>query len=120
MSILLWLLLYCLIEMQMLALWALYHLHNVGDDFLIVVTGIKKGIVEVADIVVINKSDGDLVPAARRIQTEYTSALKFIRPKSKTWRPCVRIHFIVLISNLLMLIFRVNCCKFIFKYALRN
>lgn len=55
-----------------------------GDEL----QGIKKGIVEVADIVVINKSDGDLIPAARRIQTEYTSALKFIRPKSKSWRPC--------------------------------
>jgi len=51
--------------------------------------GIKKGIVEVADIVVVNKSDGDLVPAARRIQTEYTSALKFVRPKTREWRPQV-------------------------------
>ena len=51
--------------------------------------GIKKGIVEVADVVVVNKSDGDLVPAARRIQTEYTSALKFVRPKTSCWRPQV-------------------------------
>lgn len=80
------------------------------EMILIFITGIKKGIVEVADIVVINKSDGDLVPAARRIQTEYTSALKFIRPKSKAWRPCVRTHFNIFIINLLMLIFRVNCC----------
>ena len=42
-----------------------------------------------ADIVVVNKSDGDLVPAARRIQMEYTSALKFVRPKSKHWKPLV-------------------------------
>jgi LAO/AO transport system kinase len=52
-------------------------------------SGIKKGIVEVADVVVVNKSDGDLVPAARRIQTEYLSALKFVRPKSRNWRPTV-------------------------------
>jgi LAO/AO transport system kinase len=51
------------------------------------VIGIKKGIVEVADLVIINKSDGELVPAARRIQTEYISALKFLRQKSKFWRP---------------------------------
>jgi putative protein kinase ArgK-like GTPase of G3E family len=51
------------------------------------VIGIKKGIVEVADLVIINKSDGELVPAARRIQAEYISALKFLRQKSKFWRP---------------------------------
>lgn len=51
--------------------------------------GIKKGIVEVADVVVVNKCDGDLVPAARRIQTEYASALKFVRPKTRQWRPQV-------------------------------
>jgi len=56
---------------------------------LIVGIGIKKGIVEVADVVVVNKCDGDLVPAARRIQTEYTSALKFVRPKTRHWRPQV-------------------------------
>lgn len=54
-----------------------------GDEL----QGIKKGIVEVADIVVINKSDGELVPAARRIQAEYISAMKFLRQKSKLWKP---------------------------------
>ena len=54
------------------------------------VLGIKKGIVEVADLVVVNKSDGDLIPAARRIQGEYISALKFARTRnSKVWRPKV-------------------------------
>ncbi|XP_041358675.1 methylmalonic aciduria type A homolog, mitochondrial-like [Gigantopelta aegis] len=56
-----------------------------GDEL----QAIKKGIIEVADIVVINKSDGDLVPAARRIKAEYTSALKFMRRRYKDWRPQV-------------------------------
>ncbi|XP_033743041.1 methylmalonic aciduria type A homolog, mitochondrial-like [Pecten maximus] len=56
-----------------------------GDEL----QGIKKGIVEMADLVVVNKSDGELVPAARRIKAEYTSALKFMRPKSPNWRPKV-------------------------------
>ncbi|ESO88474.1 hypothetical protein LOTGIDRAFT_193351 [Lottia gigantea] len=56
-----------------------------GDEL----QGIKKGIVEVADIVIVNKSDGDLIPAARRIQTEYISALKFMRKRSKVWKPKV-------------------------------
>ena len=54
------------------------------------IAGIKKGIVEVADLVVVNKSDGDLVAAARRIQSEYISALKFARTRqSKIWKPKV-------------------------------
>ncbi|WAR00830.1 MMAA-like protein, partial [Mya arenaria] len=48
---------------------------------------IKKGIVEVADIVIVNKSDGDLVPAARRIQMEYVSAVKYMRYRSSVWKP---------------------------------
>ncbi|KAK6172218.1 hypothetical protein SNE40_015930 [Patella caerulea] len=56
-----------------------------GDEL----QGIKKGIVEVADMVIVNKSDGDLVPAARRIQAEYISALKFMRTRSKVWKPKV-------------------------------
>ncbi|KAI8507660.1 hypothetical protein Bbelb_150400, partial [Branchiostoma belcheri] len=54
-----------------------------GDEL----QGLKKGIVEVADLVIVNKADGDLLPAARRIQAEYTSALKLIRPRSHVWRP---------------------------------
>ncbi|KAL4230522.1 hypothetical protein ACF0H5_010904 [Mactra antiquata] len=56
-----------------------------GDEL----QGIKKGIVEVADLVVVNKSDGDLVPAARRIQMEYTSAIKYMRKRSTVWKPQV-------------------------------
>lgn len=56
-----------------------------GDEL----QGIKRGIVELADLIVINKADGDLLPAARKIQAEYTSALKFSRKKSKIWKPRV-------------------------------
>lgn len=38
---------------------------------------------------VVNKADGDLVAAARRIQSEYVSALKFVRPRTQNWRPKV-------------------------------
>ena len=40
-------------------------------------------------MVVVNKSDGDLIPAARRIQMEYVSALKFIRGRHACWKPSV-------------------------------
>lgn len=39
---------------------------------------------------VVTKSDGDLVVPARRIQAEYTSALKLLRRQSKSWNPKVR------------------------------
>ena len=41
-------------------------------------------------MVVINKADGDLLPAARRIMGEYLSAVKFTRSKSSHWRTKVR------------------------------
>ncbi|XP_060249195.1 methylmalonic aciduria type A protein, mitochondrial isoform X2 [Meriones unguiculatus] len=56
-----------------------------GDEL----QGIKRGIIEMADLVVITKSDGDLVVPARRIQAEYVSALKLLRRRSEVWRPKV-------------------------------
>ncbi|XP_078719328.1 methylmalonic aciduria type A protein, mitochondrial isoform X2 [Lampetra fluviatilis] len=56
-----------------------------GDEL----QGIKRGIVEVADAVVVTKGDGDLLPQARHIQAEYTSALKFMRQRLPTWKPRV-------------------------------
>ncbi|XP_068125906.1 methylmalonic aciduria type A protein, mitochondrial [Hyperolius riggenbachi] len=56
-----------------------------GDEL----QGIKRGIVEMADLVVITKADGDLLIPARKIQTEYVSALKLLRKRSKIWKPQV-------------------------------
>uniref|UniRef100_A0A671KRF3 Metabolism of cobalamin associated A n=1 Tax=Sinocyclocheilus anshuiensis TaxID=1608454 RepID=A0A671KRF3_9TELE len=56
-----------------------------GDEL----QGIKRGIIEMADLVVVTKSDGELFVPARRIQAEYTSALKLLRKKSKVWKPKV-------------------------------
>lgn len=56
-----------------------------GDEL----QGIKRGIMELADLVVVNKADGDLVPAAKRAAMEYKAALHLMRPKSAHWRPDV-------------------------------
>lgn len=56
-----------------------------GDEL----QGIKRGIIERADLVVVTKSDGDLLVPARRIQAEYTSALKLLRRQSRLWNPKV-------------------------------
>ena len=57
-----------------------------GDEL----QGIKRGIVEQSDLIVVTKCDGDLVPAARRVAYEYMSALKYMRPLTKLWRPKVK------------------------------
>ncbi|KAF8561009.1 hypothetical protein P879_09670 [Paragonimus westermani] len=54
-----------------------------GDEY----QGIKRGIVEYADIVVVNKADGDLLAPAHRIAIEYNSALKYQRRRRPNWRP---------------------------------
>ena len=56
-----------------------------GDEL----QGIKKGIVELADAIVVNKADGDLKAAADRAMREYKSALHLLRPASERWSPPV-------------------------------
>ena len=56
-----------------------------GDEL----QGIKKGIVELADIVVGNKADGDLAAAAGRAAAEYRAAIHMLRPARAGWTPPV-------------------------------
>jgi LAO/AO transport system kinase len=52
-----------------------------GDEL----QGIKRGIMELADIVLVNKADGDLEPAARRAVSDYRHAVHLLRPKHDGW-----------------------------------
>lgn len=52
-----------------------------GDEL----QGIKRGIMELADLVVVNKSDGDLAAAAGRTAGDYANALHLMRPKWPAW-----------------------------------
>jgi GTPase len=56
-----------------------------GDDL----QGIKKGIIEIADMIAINKADGDNVTRAERAAAEYRAALQILTPRSATWAPPV-------------------------------
>ena len=47
----------------------------------------KKGIMEVADLVVVSKADGSLLDAATHTRADYESSLSYIRPKHLFWRP---------------------------------
>jgi LAO/AO transport system kinase len=52
-----------------------------GDEL----QGIKRGIMELADLIVVNKADGDMLPAAKRASMEYKTALHLMRPKYENW-----------------------------------
>ena len=56
-----------------------------GDEL----QGIKKGIVELADLIVVNKADGDLLAAAERAKRDYGAALHLLRAARKDWHPKV-------------------------------
>jgi LAO/AO transport system kinase len=56
-------------------------LAGAGDDL----QGIKKGILELADAIAINKADGDNIEKARAAKNEYESALNLIESKSSLW-----------------------------------
>ncbi|MEI7715367.1 MAG: methylmalonyl Co-A mutase-associated GTPase MeaB [Mycobacterium sp.] len=51
--------------------------------------GIKKGVLELADIVVVNKADGDHLTEARVAARELSAAIRLIHPHESLWRPPV-------------------------------
>ncbi|WP_419904028.1 methylmalonyl Co-A mutase-associated GTPase MeaB [Kiloniella sp.] len=71
---------------EMVDMFLLLLLPSGGDEL----QGIKKGIMELADMVVVNKADGDLKPAANRAAAEYHAALGLMRPSSPNWKPTVK------------------------------
>ncbi|MCB0610979.1 MAG: methylmalonyl Co-A mutase-associated GTPase MeaB [Lewinella sp.] len=58
-------------------------LPGAGDEL----QGIKRGIVEVADLVAVNKADGDGLTFARKAQAAYRNALHLFPPKISGWTP---------------------------------
>jgi len=53
-----------------------------GDEL----QGIKRGVMELADLILVNKADGDLEQAARRTVSEYASATGFLQARTPDWR----------------------------------
>ena len=60
-------------------------LAGAGDEL----QGIKKGVLELADLVAVNKADGDNDERARRAAVDYRHALHLMQPASPTWSPPV-------------------------------
>ena len=52
--------------------------------------GIKKGVLELADIVVVNKADGEHAVEAKAAARELSGAIRLIHPRDSLWRPPVR------------------------------
>ena len=69
----------------MVDFFLLLMLPGAGDEL----QGIKKGVLELADMIAVNKADGDNVPAARTAARDYSAALRLTQPTSPTWTPPV-------------------------------
>jgi LAO/AO transport system kinase len=54
-----------------------------GDDL----QGIKRGVIELADLIVVNKADGDLKATATRSAADYRHALHMLRSPTPGWTP---------------------------------
>ena len=71
---------------NMTDMFVLMLLPDSGDEL----QGIKRGIVELADLVLVNKADGDLEGHAQRTASEYANALRLLRRRSADWDVPVR------------------------------
>lgn len=56
-----------------------------GDEL----QGLKKGAIELADLLIVNKADGELEGASARAAADYGSAVRLLRPPSSDWIPLV-------------------------------
>jgi LAO/AO transport system kinase len=59
-----------------------------GDEL----QGIKRGVIELTDLVAVNKADGDLLPAARRAAGDYRHALRMLPESTPGWKTPVLIY----------------------------
>lgn len=61
----------------------LLQIAGAGDEL----QGIKKGVIELADAIVVNKADGDNQLRARQAKAEYNKVLHFLHPFTPGWKP---------------------------------
>jgi LAO/AO transport system kinase len=72
---------------NMVDFFVLLMLAGAGDEL----QGIKRGIMEMADLLLINKADGDNAQHAKRASAEYKRALHLFPPNQNEWIPQVRL-----------------------------
>jgi len=67
---------------SMVDFFLLLQLPNAGDEL----QGIKRGVMEIADAILINKAEGDNRPKAELARQQYANALHMLKPKSLNWQ----------------------------------
>ncbi len=67
---------------EMTDMFILMLLPGGGDEL----QGIKRGIVELADLILVNKADGDMLAIAQRSVEDYRNALHLLHPRSEHWQ----------------------------------
>ncbi len=67
---------------SMVDFFLLLQLSNAGDEL----QGIKRGVMEIADAIVINKAEGENRPRAELARQQYVNALHMLKPKSLNWQ----------------------------------
>lgn len=70
---------------SMVDFFLLLKIAGAGDEL----QGIKRGIIEMADAIVINKADGENIQNAKIAKSEFNRALHLYPPKESTWQPKV-------------------------------
>jgi len=70
---------------EMVDFFLVLMLPGAGDEL----QGIKKGVLELADLIAVNKADGDNATAARHAAADYSAAMRLLQPASPTWTPRV-------------------------------
>lgn len=70
---------------SMVDFFLLIQLSGTGDEL----QGIKRGIMEMADAIVINKADGDNIPKANLAASHFRNALHLFPPTESGWKPKV-------------------------------
>jgi LAO/AO transport system kinase len=71
-------------------------LPGAGDEL----QGLKKGIVEIADMIAVNKADGFNIDRTRLAAAEYRAALNILSPQSATWSPPVITYSALTVSGI--------------------
>ncbi|MFA5633298.1 MAG: methylmalonyl Co-A mutase-associated GTPase MeaB [Porticoccaceae bacterium] len=71
---------------EMTDMFLLLLLPGGGDEL----QGMKRGITELADLILVNKADGEQQAVARNTVSDYRSALQFLPRKHKNWEPTVQ------------------------------
>ena len=68
---------------SMVDLFMLLQISGAGDEL----QGIKKGVIELADAILVNKADGDNIQRALNVRAEYNQVLHYLRPATEGWQP---------------------------------